>query len=241
MAVKQAELLTCLALEERVKHTTSHVRQAVTLAAIVFASVLASGCGFLGIGAGVAGPGEDPGLYGLPTDDPAATRAYVTGLTFAEVPGTRTLRCEGNVTTTLRIHVERRAHYLSAARARMRGRIVARVVNAGPNRCPELSLDPGETAYWWTGPNRGHSLTTDFWRIPVAPGETIRHLAQTGETRAIRDRQLSIGDAAISDSLPHPSDHDAGDVDATMFGHNSTWIACLGGCCKSAALVANFF
>lgn len=223
------------------KLTTSHERPAVTLSAIVFATVLASGCGFMGLGTGIAGKGEDPGLFGLPTDDPVATRAYVSGLTFAAGPITRTLRCEGNVTTTLRIYVEQRAHHLSPASARMRGRIVARVVNAGPNRCPELSLDPSETAYWWTGPNRGHSLTTDFWRIPGAPGEIIRHLAQTGETRAYAEGQRSVGDAAIGDSLPHRDGDDAGDVDTPMFGHNSTWIACLGGCCKSAALVANFY
>ena len=239
--MKQWDLLTCLAREERVKLTTWHVRPAVPLAAIVFATVLASGCNFLGIGTGIAGPGEDPGLYGLPTDDPVATRAYVSGLTFAAAPITRTLRCEGNLTTTLSIYVERRAHYLSPASARMRGRIVARVVNAGPNRCPELSLDPSETAYWWTGPNRGHSLTTDFWRIPAARGEAIRHLAQTSETRALADRQRLVGDAAIGDSLPHRDGDDAGDVDTPMFLPNSTWIACLGGCCKSAALVANFY
>ncbi len=223
------------------KLTTSHAGPAVTLACISLVTVLTSGCGFLGIGTGNPGPGEDPGLYGLPTDNPAATRAYVSGLSFAAVPITQTLRCEGNANTTLRIYVERRAPYLSVASARMRGRIVARVVNAGPSRCPDLSLEPNGVAYWWTGPNRGHSLTTDFWRIPEAPGDTIRHLAQTGETLAHPDSQRTVGAAMISDRLPHGDGDDAGDVDTPRFGHNSTWIACLGGCCKSAALVENFY
>ena len=228
-------------MEEPVTLYARRNRPATSLALTLVASLLASNCMNPPHTEDVYVHAEDPGLPGLPTDNPAATHAYLGGLTFAGVPITRTLRCEGNATTTLRIYVERRAHYLSAESAKRRGRIVARVVNAGPNRCPELYLDPNETAYWWTGPYRGYALTTDFWRIPRAPGDTIRHLAQTGETRAFPDSQRSIGDATISDSLPHRTGEDAGDLDAPSFGHNSTWIACLGGCCQSAALTANFF
>ena len=105
-------------------------------------------------------------------------------------------------------------------------------------RCPDLALEPGGIAYWWMGPNRGLSLTTDFWRIPSDASGDIRHLARTAETRPFKQFQRGLWDAVISDTLQHAPGDDDGDAEPLRFTHNSTWIACLGGCCESARLEA---
>ena len=183
---------------------------------------------------------EDPGLPGLPTTDPAATRAYLATLTFASSPILSTIRCHGGPLNTIEVYPELRSHHLDPRHAMVQGRIVARIRNVGPGRCQDLYLNPGEVAYWWMGPNRGLSLTTDFWRIPPSPSDAIRHLANTGPTVAHRTAQRALWDAELSDTLRHGSD-DGGDVEPAHFGHNSTWIACLGGCCESTTLVDSFF
>lgn len=219
------------------KRMARFARSALTLAAGLLTAVAATDCMNSGLKPDVFVHQQDPGLAGLPTDNPAATRAYLAGLTFDGAPITRSIRCHDDVTTIIRIHVERRAHYLDPNSAKQRGRIVARVVNAGPNRCRDLSLGVNETAYWWMGPHRNLALTTDFWRIPRESSGPIVHLAQTGATSPSADGQRSIGDAWISDSLRHGSGDDAGDVESPTFGHLSTWITCLGGCCESTGLV----
>lgn len=220
------------------KRMARFTRSALTLAAVLLTAVVATDCMNLGYREVVYVHQQDPGLAGLPTDDPAATRAYLAGLTFNGTPITRTIRCHEEMTTSIRIYVERRAHYLDPDSAKQRGRIVARVVNAGPNRCRDLALGVNETAYWWMGPHRGHALTTDFWRIPLESSGAILHLAQTGATRpSTADGQRLIGDARITDSLRHGSGDDAGDVELPTFGHLSTWITCLGGCCESTGLM----
>lgn len=182
---------------------------------------------------------EDPGLPGLPTTDPAATRAYLATLTFATTPILSTIRCHNGPLNTIEIYPEVRSHHLDPKHAMVQGRIVARIRNAGPGRCQDLYLNPDEVAYWWMGPNRGLPLTTDFWRIPASPGEAIRHLANTGPTVAYKTTQRARWDAELADTLRHKFD-DAGDVAPARFGHNSTWIACLGGCCESTTLVDSF-
>jgi hypothetical protein len=154
----------------------------MTLGAILVTTLLTSDCG-------PNHPEEtspeylDPGMTGDPKENPELTRAYLGRLTFASRPNASTIECGGGVRTTVNIYPEVRSHHLSEAEAKRRPRIVARVVNAGPNRCDELHLAVRDTAYWWTGPNRGYPLTTDFWRIPANPTDSIRHLAQTGPVR----------------------------------------------------------
>lgn len=183
---------------------------------------------------------EDPGLPGLPTTDPAATRAYLATLTFASTPILSTIRCHNGPQNTIEIYPEVRSHHLDPKHAMVQGRIVARIRNLGPGRCQDLYLDPGQVAYWWMGPYRGYSLTTDFWRIPPSSADPIRHLANTGPTNPHADPQRALWDAELADTLRHKSD-DAGDVEPAHFGHNSTWIACLGGCCESTNLTDNFY
>lgn len=183
---------------------------------------------------------EDPGLPGLPTTDPVATRAYLATLTFASTPVLSTITCHNGPLNTIEVYPEVRSHHLDPKHAMVQGRIVAMIRNLGPGRCQDLYLNPGEVAYWWMGPNRGLALTTDFWRIPASSGDAIRHLANTGPTVAYRTTQRDRWDAELADTLRHKSD-DGGDLAPAHFGHNSTWIACLGGCCESTTLTDSFF
>ncbi len=216
-------------------------RTVVKRATVLVVAMLASGCVSPRVPEPVVIFSEDPGLPGIPTTDPAATRAYVAGLTFSTTPIVSSVPCHNGVRATIQIFPEVRSHHLDAEHAKKQGRIVARIRNAGAGACNDLHLDPGETAYWWMGPYRGFALTTDFWRIPAATTDPIRHLAQTGETKHFRLLQRSLWDATISDSLRHAPGDDNGDVQLAMFGHNSTWLACLDGCCESAGLTEAFF
>ena len=219
-----------------------HVRAAATLAAILAFALLSHGC------ATIDPPGtyvyeyrEDSGLAGLPTTNSAATRAYIRGLTFATTPIVQVVSCHDN-SATIFIFPEVRSHYLNSQHARYRGRIVAWIRNAGKTNCRDLHLAPGEVAYWWMGPSRsGDTLTTDFWRIPPTQGDTLYHLANAGGTRLYKEGQRSIWDATISTTPHHLTGHDDSETEFPFFGHNSTWIACLDGCCESTSLVDGFY
>ena len=175
-----------------------------------------------------------PGLEGLPTDDPAATRAYIARLSFSGPAKRSAVNCHTSGIVNIDIYPEARSHLVDSYWASRRGRIVARLVNAGTATCHDLHLAPGDTAYWWMGPNRGHPLTTDFWRIPSS-GQ-ITHLAGTGPTLHHSYYPRTSPDARISESPMHWPGDDDGEAEPLWFGHNSTWIACLGGCCESTAL-----
>lgn len=181
---------------------------------------------------------QDPGLPGLPTADPRATRAYLTSLYFVPIPKVSVVECHNGVMANIHIYPEFRSHHLDHASAKTRGRIVARIENAGPGRCDDLSLDAGQTAYWWMGPDRNLPLTTNFYRIPVDDMQPIQRVAHTGETKWNRDLQSPQVDSWISKTSRHPPYDDDGDVEAHGFTHNITWIACLNGCCESAMLEA---
>ncbi len=210
-------------------------------AAVIAVALLSSACTAAVVPAPVYIYSEDPGLPGIPTTDPAATRAYVARLTFATTPIVSAVSCHNGQRANIQVFPEVRSHHLDPDHAKQQGRIVAWIRNAGPGPCNDLHLGAGETAYWWTGPYRGLALTTDFWRIPASPTDAIRHLAQTGETKHYTLLLRSLWDAAISDSLRHPPGDDGSDAEPPMFGHNSTWIACLDGCCESAGLIEAFF
>jgi hypothetical protein len=179
---------------------------------------------------------QDPGLPGLPSDDPDATRQYLTSLRFVPVARISNITCDNGNAVRLQIYPEVRSHNLDPLQAALRGRIVARVVNGGGSYCDTLKLAPGETAYWWMGHYGPHPLTTVFWRIP--PSGAVDSLAKTGPTFTFREARRLGPDARISDQLVHPMPRDDGDGGALAFAHNSTWIACLGACCESNGLVA---
>lgn len=180
---------------------------------------------------------QDPGLPGLPSDDPDATRAYLATLRFVPAAKVSTITCDsGGVTVPILIQPETRSHNLDPRHAAVRGRIVARVVNGGTGRCSTLKLSPGDTAYWWMGPHGQYPLTTVFWRIP-ARGR-VGALAKTGPTLVFGEPQRSEPDARISPVLVHPIPGEGGDGGWSRFTHNSTWIACLGACCESNNLVS---
>jgi hypothetical protein len=212
-----------------------------TLAAVGAIALASSSCAVFSNPSPMVLAAPDTGMPGLPTDDPAATRRYLAGLTFETAPTVQNIQCH-NGPASISIHPETRSHQLSPQHARLRPHIVARIQNTGTTRCQDLYLDPGEVAYWWTGPNRGYPLTTDFWRIPDDPAQQIRHLAQTGPTvdktlKTARTRpEARIGPAPLHEHLDDP-----GDGGFVRFAHNSTWIACLGGCCESAELIDNFY
>lgn len=180
---------------------------------------------------------QEPGLPGLPTTDPAATRAYLTRLYFVSTPRVSVVECHNGVMATIRIYPEFRSHHLDHASATARGRIVARIENAGPARCDDLGLDAGQIAYWWMGPDRNLPVTTNFYRIPVDDKRPIERLAHTGITVKNPEEQAPQVDASIS-KRPRHSPGDDGDVAPPGFTHNITWIACLNGCCESAMLEA---
>ena len=213
---------------------------------LLLAGALAwSGCNLLRIPPATPGDREpnplvqDPGLAGLPSDDPDATRAYLATLRFVSSAKVSTITCDsGGVTVPILIHPETRSHNLDPADAAIRGRIVARVVNGGTARCSTLKLSPGDTAYWWMGHYAPYPLTTVFWRIP-ATGR-VDSLAKTGPTLVFREAFRNAPDAKISEVLVHPIPREGGDGDGGWFrfAHNSTWIACLGACCESNNLEA---
>jgi hypothetical protein len=204
---------------------------------VIASLVVWSGCKFVSEKPPTAS--EDPGLAGLPTDDPSATRAYLATLSFTTTARRSSVSCHGaGGLVDIDIYPERRSHLVNPADAARRGRIVARVVNAGTAPCADLHLSPGDTAYWWMGSHRGLPLTTDFWSIP--PEGKIHHLAETGPTLTHSDSVRTSPDAKISLSPMHPPG-DGGDLELVLFAHNSTWIACLGGCCESTTLTPAFY
>lgn len=213
-------------------------RAATRLAMVLVSAVLALDCAPVRQRAEELIYTQEPGLPGLPTTDPAATRAYLTRLYFVSTPRVSVVECHNGVMATIRIYPEFRSHHLDYASAKTRGRIVARIENAGPGRCDDLMLDPGQTAYWWTGPDRSLPLTTNFYRIPLDDKRPIERVAHTGETKWTRDLQAQQVDAWISRTSRHSPGDDDGDVGPPGFTHNITWIACLGGCCESAMLEA---
>lgn len=214
------------------------VRTTITLTMVLASAAVALDC------APVRQRGEeliytqDPGLPGLPTADPRATRAYLSSLYFVSTPKESVVECHNGVKATIRIYPEFRSHHLDHASAKVQGRIVARIENVGPGRCDDVGLDAGETAYWWMGPDRSIPVTTNFYRIPVDAMQPIQRVAHTGETVKNPETQSSQVDARISRMRRHSPGDDDGDVEATGFTHNITWIACLGGCCESALLEA---
>jgi hypothetical protein len=179
-----------------------------------------------------------PGLVGLPDAHPDATRAYLATLHFTGGAKRSVVNCHATATpVNIDIYPETRSHHVDPVQAALKGRIMARIVNAGPSACPDLGLAVGDTAYWWMGANRGFPLTTDFYRIPGIGAVT--HLAKTGQTLVFSDSARTYPDARISTYPAHPGDGDGdGGFDRRLFGHNSSWIACLGGCCESAGVEA---
>lgn len=135
---------------------------------------------------------------------------------------------------SLRINPEVRSHILNPRHAATRGRVVARVVNDGPGLCQALQLAQGDTAYWWMGPTVTAPLKTVFWRIPSS-GPVVP-VAKTAPTLVFGEPQHLVPNARISELIMHPV-RDEGDGGWGLFGHNSTWIACLGGCCESNNLM----
>jgi hypothetical protein len=192
------------------------------------------------------GPETDPepttlvgtrGLSGAPDSDARATRTYLATLDFAGPPRRSRVRCHGNAQVQLDVYPERNSHLVDPRRAQIRGRIVAMVKNVDTVRCNDMRLAPGDSAYWWMGPGADYPLITEFYSI--SPSGDIRRVARTGPVTWHRDGQRIAPDAVISDSLVHPvrGDDDNGDLEPLRFGHNSTWIACLGGCCESANML----
>ena len=221
-----------------------HVRAAATLAAILGMALLSQACHsqFFPYPPVTYEFSEDSGLVGLPTTNSAATRAYIRGLRFATDSIVQVVTCHDN-SARIEIFPEIRSHHLNSEHARHRGRIVAWVRNGGLTNCQDLHLAPGQVAYWWMGPSRiGDTLTTDFWRIPPTQGDTLVHLATAGKTTLwTTEGQREHWDATISSTPHHLLSKDASDAELPFFGHNSTWIACLDGCCESTSLVDGFY
>ena len=213
-------------------------RTATTLATVLLTALITLDCAPVRQRAEKLIYTQEPGLPGLPTTDPTATRAYLTSLYFVPTPKVSVVECHNGIMASIRIYPEFRSHHLDYASARTRGRIVARIENAGPGRCDDLSLDVGQTAYWWMGPDRNLPVTTNFYRIPVDDKRPIERLAHTGETKKNDELQSPQVDAWISKKSRHSPGDDDGDLVPAGFTHNITWIACLGGCCESALLVA---
>jgi hypothetical protein len=179
---------------------------------------------------------EDPGLPRLPGMDTAATQRYVFGggLTFASDTIISMVSCHGGRAVRIAIWPEVRSHLLDPEHVQKRGRIVAKIKNLGPAECPDFRLAQGEEAYWWMGPDLGDPFMTEFWRIN--PNGTARRLAG-GSTRFNKERPAYRNPAAYIG--PPRRRHSSGrEMELKLFGHNSTWIACLGGCCESISIDA---
>jgi hypothetical protein len=183
------------------------------------------------------------GLIGLPNEHAGSTRAYLASLNFAGLAKRSRINCHGGGRPVeIDIDPEQRSHYVDPLAASERGRIVARIRNVDTINCADLHLAPGDTAYWWMGSSRGHAVTIDFWSIPSSG--PIRHLAETGPVIWHRDGQRTAPDAKLSNVIVHPAHSDGddnGDVEPLRFGHNSTWIACLSGCCESTSMIDNYY
>jgi hypothetical protein len=175
---------------------------------------------------------EDTGLARLPGMDTAATRKYVAGLTFVSDSIVSTVTCHGGRVNRIAIWPEVRSHVLNPEHVQKRGRIVARIRNIGPAECDDVGLRRrGEEAYWWMGPDRGDPFMTEFWQIN--PNGTAALLAG-GSTRFNRDGQWRRPAAYIGPQREHKPP--GREMELKLFGHNSTWIACLGGCCESLSV-----
>lgn len=183
-----------------------------------------------------------PGLVGLPGENDGATRRYLASLHFDGTRSRWPVTCHGGQSVDIEISPERNSHQVDPVEAASAGRIVAMIKNVGNAACPELGLAPGDSAYWWMGGDmrlRGkskHALTVVFWSIPSHG--PIRPLTRTADVIWHHDGQRPTARAAISEHLVHPVGSDDGDEETLRFGHNSTWIACLGGCCESTGVEA---
>ncbi len=182
-----------------------------------------------------------PGLIGRPGENEHETRRYLASLHF---DGTRTrsrINCHGGRSAEIEISPERNSHLVDPVDATRAGRIMAMIKNVGADTCPELRLAPGDSAYWWMGGDLRmgvdtvHALTMVFWSIPARG--PIRPLARTSDVLWHREYQRPSASAMISEHLVHPA-RDDGDDSSLRFGHNSTWIACLDGCCEATAVEA---
>lgn len=213
-------------------------------AALVIVSLLV-GCAWRRDPEPVYAPDPDPsppalagtrGLSGRPDSNADTTRTYLATLDFAGPARRSVIECHGGRRVTLDVYPERNSHYVDPTRARIRGRIVAMVKNVDSVRCNNMRLAPGDSAYWWMGPDSHYPLITAFYSIPRSGA--ISRVAHTGPVTWHRDGQRPAPDAILSDSLVHPvRGDDGGDLEPLFFGHNSTWIACLGGCCESANMI----
>jgi len=177
-----------------------------------------------------------PGMIGRPDEDADATRSYLATLNFSGPPRRSHVTCHGGAVVEMDVYPERYSHQVDPALASSRGRIVAMVKNVGAVKCNDMKLAPGDSAYWWMGANRGYALTTEFYSIPAHGA--IHRVAETGPVNWHHDGQRPTPDAKISNVIVHPAGSDDGDdLEPVHFGHNSTWIACLGGCCESATML----
>jgi hypothetical protein len=176
---------------------------------------------------------EDPGLRWVPGREPSATRDYVRSLTFVKDSFVYNVNCHGGRIAKIAIWPEVRSHLLDPEHVQKRGRIVARIKNLGPAPCRDFRLAKGEEAYWWMGPDLGDPFMTEFWH--VNPNGTARRLAG-GSTRFNKDARYDRPSAYIG---PPTNRHPVGkEMELKLFGHTSTWIACLGGCCESISIDA---
>lgn len=179
-----------------------------------------------------------PGLIGQPGENDRETRRYVASLHFDAARTRSQLNCHGGSSVEIEIAPERDSHLVDPVDATRKGRIVAVIKNVGTATCADLKLAPGDSVYWWMGGYGTHALTTVFWSIPSRG--PIRAVAGTGDVIWHHDGQRPSATAVISEHLVHPPGDDDGDVAPLRFGHNSTWIACLGGCCESTTLESFF-
>lgn len=178
-----------------------------------------------------------PGLVGRPGDNYGETRRYLASLRFDGTRSRSPLRCHSGQSVELEISPERNSHQVDPVDAARKGRIVAMIKNVGTATCDDLKLAPGDSAYWWMGGDGSRALTVVFWSIP--PQGPIRPLARTGDVIWHHDGQRPAASAVISEHLVHPPGDDDGGEDAVFrFGHNSTWIACLDGCCEATNVEA---
>ena len=185
-----------------------------------------------------------PGLVGKPGENDAETRRYLASLHFDGTRSRWPVNCHGGRSTEIEISPERNSHLVDPVDATRAGRIMAMIKNVGTATCAELQLAPGDSAYWWMGGDLRlgvdtvHALTMVFWSIPVRG--RIRPLTRTSDVLWHHEYQRPSPSAMISEHLVHPARDDDGDESSLRFGHNSTWIACLGGCCEATNVDAFF-
>jgi hypothetical protein len=175
------------------------------------------------------------GTTAPPDESAGAARSQIATLSFAGPARRSQVNCHGGVTVDLDVYPEIDSHHASPADMVSHGRFVAMVKNVGTARCNDLKLSPGDSVYWWMGP-RGGNLVTEFYEVP--PSGPIHRVAKAGPVIWHTDGQRPAPDAKIATVIMHPAHSNDGDeIESVLFGHNSTWIACLGGCCESAGML----